>query len=174
VKNLLLFGGSFNPPHIGHMFALCYAMSTGKFKEADVIPVYKHAYDKELIDFNHRMEMCSLAFEWLRKVYVGNAEEALTKKRGGQIYTYDLVMQFRNMGVTKDIYLLLGTDAYQDMSNWHESEKLLKEITPFVVPRNLMAEGVSSSTIRKDVSKNRFMLPPTVWDYIQKHKLYDL
>ena len=60
-----LFGGSFNPPHVGHVLAVTYALSVGLVERVLVVPVFEHALGKRLAPFEHRVEMSRRAFGWL-------------------------------------------------------------------------------------------------------------
>ena len=50
-KRVAVFGGSFNPPHVAHLLAAVYALSTAPIDEVLVVPVYRHPFSKSLIDF---------------------------------------------------------------------------------------------------------------------------
>ena len=65
-----LFGGSFNPPHYGHVLAAHYALMRYGVDEVWVLPVLDHPYDKDLAPFEQRLDWCRRAFEHLHSVQV--------------------------------------------------------------------------------------------------------
>jgi nicotinate-nucleotide adenylyltransferase len=69
------YGGSFNPPHVAHVLAAAYLRSVGGFDRVLFVPVFSHAFDKQLADYEHRVRMCELAVGWLPGVEVSRVEE---------------------------------------------------------------------------------------------------
>ena len=86
-----VFGGSFNPPHVGHVLGVVYALSTAPIDEVLVVPVYQHPFAKDLAPFADRLAMCRLAFGWLPRVTVSTVEEEL----GGESRTLRTVEHLR-------------------------------------------------------------------------------
>jgi len=70
MTTLGVFGGSFDPPHVAHVLAASYALAVGNFERLLAVPVYRHAFDKKLASFEHRVAMCELAFAELPRVEV--------------------------------------------------------------------------------------------------------
>ena len=68
--HVALLGGSFNPPHVGHLLAAHYVRATQGVDEVWLMPAYHHPFGKALADFEHRAAMCELlcldASGWLR------------------------------------------------------------------------------------------------------------
>jgi nicotinate (nicotinamide) nucleotide adenylyltransferase len=65
--NITLFGGSFNPPHIGHALIIEEFLSSGLTDELWLLPTYNHAFNKSLAPSNHRLKMCELLIDFLTK-----------------------------------------------------------------------------------------------------------
>ena len=61
MTRIALFGGSFNPPHIGHQMACLYVLETSSCKELWMVPTFRHPFDKALAPFEDRFEMCRRA-----------------------------------------------------------------------------------------------------------------
>src|SRR5690606_32016933 len=78
-----IFGGSFDPPHVGHVLAVTWVLSTQPVDEVVLVPALEHAFGKPLAPFAHRRRMCELAFAPLRRVRVDPIEAEL----GGASYT---------------------------------------------------------------------------------------
>lgn len=165
MSKTLLFGGSFNPPHNGHVYALSQASMVG-FSQIWVFPAYQHPYNKRLVSFEDRFAMCVAAFGHMENVQITDVEKVLTVELNRQIYTYDVVQKLKQSG---DIYLLLGWDALEDLPKWHNYDQLIKEMTPFPIKRS----SISSTMIRENLSENHKLLPPAVWQYIQEKQLYE-
>src|SRR4051812_36562982 len=70
VKNVALMGGSFNPPHVGHLLAAYYVKATAGMDEVWWVPSHRHPFGKALVDFQHRLRMCEAmsgdARDWLK------------------------------------------------------------------------------------------------------------
>ena len=58
---IALLGGSFNPPHIGHILNACYVLGAHRVDAVWFMPVYRHAFDKRLAPFDARVAMCERA-----------------------------------------------------------------------------------------------------------------
>ena len=71
------YGGSFDPPHIGHVLAVTYVLSVAGFDRVLVVPVYGHAFEKHLTPFAHRLRMCKLAMGWIPGVEISDVEASL-------------------------------------------------------------------------------------------------
>src|SRR3954453_19837484 len=74
---LAILGGSFDPPHFGHVFLAAYALGSANVERVLVVPVFQHAFAKPLSPFEDRLHMCELAFRDLRRVEVSDLEREL-------------------------------------------------------------------------------------------------
>jgi nicotinate-nucleotide adenylyltransferase len=63
--NATLFGGSFDPPHLGHALVIQEFLASGKTDELWLLPTFNHSFDKQLTDSHHRLEMCNLLIKFL-------------------------------------------------------------------------------------------------------------
>ncbi len=72
-----VFGGSFNPPHVGHVLAVAYVLSTYGVERVVVVPAHKHPFGKPLASFDDRVRMCELAMEPFPRAQVSRIEETL-------------------------------------------------------------------------------------------------
>ena len=169
MKEYILYGGSFDPPHLGHLFALSSAISSHDYAPL-IIPAFQHPYQKKLSNFNHRMEMCRLAFGWLPEAEVWDIERTLYDCNK-QTYAYDVAEYcLTHILAPCKLHLLVGSDTYQDLPNWTKYDELMKILTPVVVQR---VPGISSTIIREDFEKNSNLVLPVVAEYIREHQLYE-
>ena len=140
--SIALFGLSGNPPTYlgGHAGIVKYLISTAKFDEIWILPVYRHSYaSKRALElYDHRMEMCRLNFEeestGACKVRVLSLERdvylQLTKdvedKSSIRMGTIDIVRWLlAHVSSSFSYTLILGTDTYNDLlkGKWKESEE---------------------------------------------------
>ena len=178
-KQIALFGGSFNPPHIGHTLAIIWALSQ-RVDKVLVVPAFKHEFGKDLAPFQHRVEMCRLAFGWLPNVVISTAEQALGHSR-----TFDTICHLYNVEGRSNIQLrlLIGTDILEQKDQWYKWEEVEKLAPPIVLGRigypkrgvhNYLPD-VSSSCIRQMLVNREStdeVLHPDVYRYIKEWRLY--
>lgn len=133
-----IFGGTYNPPHLGHVQAAVYGKNALKLDELYLIPSYISPH-KELPAGSptpqQRLEMVRLAAE-NTDLSVSNME----LQRGGASYTYETVAAIRQSHPNAEIYLMMGTDMFLTLDTWREAELLLSQVTPVVFYRGDKAE----------------------------------
>lgn len=192
MSNIALFGGTFNPFHIGHyeiLSSLCGIDWIDKvFVMPDNIPPHKKC--DFLASDRDRIEMCRIACEDYLK-----AELCLIEfEREGRSYSIDTVLLLKEKYPNDKFYFVCGGDMIATLDSWKNWERLIKE-TAFIAfsrkgisdfethvkrMRNLGAEiyiinreipDISSSGLRKSVIKE--MLPEKIYSYITKRKIYN-
>ena len=194
---MAVFGGSFNPPHVGHVLGVVYALSTAPIDEVLVVPVYQHPFAKHLAPFADRLEMCRLAFGWLPRVAVSTVEEEL----GGESRTLLTLEHLRAVHPSLSLRLLVGADVLGDLPKWHRWDRIAELAPPLVLGRRgvqptdaavtwvgaaapdeppaPVLPRVSSTEIRAalaagDVDAVRGLVPSPVIDHIVAHGLYGM
>ena len=90
---LAVFGGSFDPPHVGHTLVCAYVLTSHAIDGVLVVPAAQHAFDKPLTDFEHRHAMCRLAMRDLAHVEVSTIE----RDRPGPSLTLHTLEQLHTM-----------------------------------------------------------------------------
>lgn len=120
-----VFGGTFDPIHLGHMkaaYAFFEQMSLDRLiVMPDRIPPHKAAREND--DPMHRFRMAELAFA--DPMFEGKATVSdMELRREGKSYTYDTLLALRDMGYD-DIYLYCGTDMLLTLDEWHCPRELL-------------------------------------------------
>jgi nicotinate-nucleotide adenylyltransferase len=131
-RRLGLFGGTFDPPHFGHVAALEAAARTGFFESIEVTvagdPYLKH--DESLIrSADLRLAMARAAFDGLALVEVSDREI----RRPGPSYTIDTVREL--LENARDVDVLVGADLLAQLDGWHDSITLRSLVRLGVVPR---------------------------------------
>ena len=194
-----LYGGTFAPPHIGHVAAARAFMTQMKLDILYIIPagIPPHKQIAADDDPRHRLRMCELAFGGMEGVIVSDCE----LRRQGKSYTVDTLREFYDP--ENRLFLLCGTDMMLTLDTWYQAEEIFKLCYPIyirreddpiltkriiakiaeyqqkygaIVRRVVMDPIVLSSTqIRKAVAEGSAiddMVSPAVAEYIRTHELY--
>lgn len=174
LKKIGILGGSFSPPHLGHVGICQYVLDQKKVDQVWVIPCFEHPFDKPLVSFDHRFRMCELAFkDFGDKIRVSDIE----KKLGGKSFTFRTIQHLKKENPKLEFFLILGEDAAKEATTWHQYDKLKKAISWLIVPRGEKSAipNVSSTDIRKVLKEEKNVgsyLPQPVYQYIVQNRLY--
>ena len=176
-----VFGGSFDPPHMGHVLAVHYVLLTQPVSRVLVIPTARHPFAKRQTAFEHRLAMCRLAFDSVAEAEVLDMES----RREGPSYTIDTIRALQAGAPDARFALVIGSDILRELDQWKESQEL-QRLVRLIVLRRLedMEEGaegyflprISSTELRKKVAAGESLsahVPRQVWEYIQRHGLYE-
>lgn len=118
LKRIGLYGGTFSPPHVGHIHAAKTFLQQGAIDRLIVMPTYRppHKVNKDRTTAEDRLAMCRLAFDFSDKITVSDLEI----RREGKSYTSDTLRAlYRD---DERIVLLCGTDMFLTLDEWHEPE----------------------------------------------------
>ncbi|MFN0093797.1 MAG: nicotinate-nucleotide adenylyltransferase [Dehalococcoidia bacterium] len=182
---LLVFGGTFDPPHFGHLlFAECARQQFEASHVSFVVagdPWRKHGL--AVTPAPLRLEMVRLAVRG-NPAFVVDAREVL---RAGPSYTVDTLSELRAAGHA-DIVLLLGSDALADLPNWKEPERIRELARLAIAPKPgappppegvdavaMPPLAISSTLVRgrvRDGLPVRYLLPDSVASFIAARGLY--
>lgn len=129
-----IFGGSFNPPHNGHVNSLVTVQKKMGFDKIHIIPNNTNPLKipTEQPSSEHRLEMTRLAFETYGPAFFIDDVEI---KRGGKSYTIDTIKELRKSYESKDLYLIIGADNFETFSEWKDYKKILEEVNLVVTTR---------------------------------------
>ncbi|MBR2019107.1 MAG: nicotinate (nicotinamide) nucleotide adenylyltransferase [Clostridia bacterium] len=194
-----IYGGTFSPPHNGHIQAAKAFMEQMWLDLLYVIPtaIPPHKEMEIPVSAANRLEMCRRAFDGIEGVYVSDMEIA----RGGRSYTVDTLRELS--GEDRRLFLLCGTDMMLTLGQWRSPEEIFrlcypvyirrdtdKTLDPLIVQtiadyqsrfgkvvRRIVTEPivVSSSEIRERLTRGEsvsHLLPPAVETYIKDNHLY--
>jgi nicotinate-nucleotide adenylyltransferase len=131
---IALFGGTFDPVHLGHMAvagaaAEKFGLGRVYFVPADLPP---HKQKRPLTDFQHRFAMLALATADDPR-FVASLLDAHT---GHPNYSIDTVRRLKSTLKKNDkLYFLIGMDAFKDIATWRQPEELLTEVEFIVASR---------------------------------------
>lgn len=192
-----ILGGTFNPPHLGHL--VC-AQEAYRELELDLVmlivagtPPHKPVPDEPGVE--HRLELCRLAVSDDDRFTVSDVETI----RRGPSYMVDTLAQLHSRAPDNDLHLIVGGDVAAGLSGWREPERVLSLATLAVAKRRGTARaavqqslqalgggerarffamppiGVSSTMVRTRVRAGapiKYLVPDLVAEYIQDHRLY--
>jgi len=129
-----IFGGSFNPPHMGHINAIQTVAKKMGLSKIHVVPAAQNPLKTpvEGPTSEQRLELTKLAFNQYGDMYYVDDQEL---QRGGMSYTIDTVMNLRKTYEASDLYLIVGADKFEELSQWKDYSKLLAETNLVVTTR---------------------------------------
>lgn len=178
-----LYGGTFDPIHQGHLHLIEQLFSRGIVDELILVPTGEPwlRSSAPFASGQDRLAMAKLAVKDLpariaSKVSVSDIEV----RRSGPTYTIDTVQELQMRQPDAKWILILGSDAYAGIDQWHRSAELQTLIEIFVIARDgqgldIEALPVSASHIRSQIQAHETQikyLPESVWAYIKERNLY--
>jgi nicotinate-nucleotide adenylyltransferase len=129
-----LFGGTFNPVHIGHLRAALEVKEGFGLDEVVLIPAAlpPHKLPGEVADAADRLDMLTQALENAPGLSISDVE----LNRSGPSYTIDTVAHFkRSLPDHSRIYLIMGMDAFLEIDTWKAYDQLLMQIPLIIISR---------------------------------------
>jgi len=150
VERIGIYGGTFNPPHVGHIRAARYAIDALKLEKLLLIPscIAPHkALPADAPTPTQRLEMVRLSA--LEKMEVCDIELS----RGGTSYTYETVDSLAKQYPKKELVLLMGTDMFLSFLTWREPERILKNVSVGVLYRGDKGELEQIAEQKKNLEK---------------------
>lgn len=195
MKTVGIFGGTFSPPHNGHIYAVKEFLRAEDPDEMLVIPTFTppHKELKGNATPKQRLRMCELAFNFDPRIRVSDMEI----RRGGKSYTADTLEELSD----KDTHLifLCGTDMFLTMDTWYTPERIFRLADIVLIRRenqeefnNILRQKAReyqekfdavirfidapplplSSTLCRESEALKELVPPIVKEYIEQCKLY--
>jgi nicotinate-nucleotide adenylyltransferase len=180
MTRVALFGGSFNPPHLGHQALGLMVLEACPVDELWLVPTFRHVFDKELAPFEHRVAMCRRLIAPLgSRARVCEVEAELAAERSRTLDTLEELGR-RHPGI--ELRLVIGADILQERHRWHRWDQVVALAPPLVFQRHGFPGGdlpappeVSSTEIRRRLAAGESALPlvpRSVMDYIAAQGLY--
>lgn len=192
-----ILGGTFNPPHLGHLVCAQEAYLQLELDLVTLIPArippHKPVEDEPGVE--HRLELCRLAARDDQRLTVSEIETA----RPGTSYTVDTLNELHNREPDSELYLIVGADVAAGLPKWREPQRVLELATLAVARRRgtprtrvwaaldglrgvdraaffpMPRIGISSTLIRDRVKAGqpiRYLVPDPVASYIERERLY--
>ena len=201
MRRIGLFGGTFDPPHLGHLALAEAARDRLRLDDVRFIPTGEPPHKRRgvLTPAPVRLEMTRRAVRGARDFSVSTIET----RRDGPSFTVDTLRRVQAESPRPKLFLLLGTDSLAELAGWREPEEIARLATLVVARRpdgpqrtgshrssGLGVRGlararivhldnpelaISSSLIRSRVGAGRsirYLVPDLVASYIALHRLY--
>lgn len=127
------FGGSFDPPHAGHMAVASGALASGKCDQVLWVPAFAppHKLDRERAPFEHRMKMVELLIDGHPAMRTSDIE---ARRSVQPSYTIDSLEALKHEGFP-DLLLLIGADSLLELHTWKRCRELVKNYPILTYPR---------------------------------------
>ena len=195
-----IFGGTFNPIHLGHIRLGQLVLDEIKLDKILYIPdnTPPHKSDKDLACGEDRLNMIDISL----KDHVDMESSDIELKREGKSYSFETLLELKKLYPNDELYLITGADMFLTLDKWREPETIFKTANIIGVPRvksdfekmNEYAENVikpmgakvfmlsqtvfdtaSSTYVRENIDdhqKIKDMITPEVYRYIKEKGLY--
>ena len=151
MSDIILFGGTFDPPHLGHTSAALFAMRELKldfvlmvvandpWQKTDPNRIAAESDSCLPSAVNHRYEMTKIAVDEYEALIADDMEII----RGGKTYTIDTLMELNNRFSASEFFLLIGSDVAKDFHLWRDPQSICNNANVVVLNR----PGVNLSEI---------------------------
>ena len=187
-----IFGGAFNPPHIGHLLVADAVREQLHLDRVMFVPAADppHRLDVRRRSGKDRLEMIRLAIQDNPGFEISDIE----LQRSGKSYTVDTVKTIAAMHSSDQLYLLMGSDNFSEFDSWKLPDEIIATCDLVVFPRpgfelaqvkhqfsksaqlvSVPPIPISASDIRRRVKQGksiRYWVPVNVEAFIQAHSLY--
>lgn len=178
-RTIAVYGGGFNPPHVGHALVTAWILKSGKADTVLLVPSASHPFGKQMAPFEKRVSLsCALAEDVdpepgeNPRVLVSEVEATLPAPN----YTLHQLRKLREMlGPTANLRCVMGTDNLALRSKWYGFDDILVEFDPIFVNRegvegvediqSPMFPNISSTEVRRRLHAGEVvdhLLTPTV------------
>ncbi len=192
-----LLGGTFNPPHLGHLVCAQEAYLQLGLESLLLVPARlpPHKEVDEDPGVEHRLEMCRRAIDGDQRFDVSDLEA----RREGPSYTVDTLEELHSQTPDSELFLIVGADVAAGFAGWRDPRGVLSLATVAVAERpgtsravvedvlgrvaggtrsrffDMPEIGISSTMLRDRVrsgESTRYLMPEAVREYIDQHHLY--
>lgn len=186
-KRIGILGGTFDPPHLGHLLIASEVLHALQLTEIWFIPnqIPPHKQSEHFTDSEHRLNMLRLAVKDQEQFMVNTIE----LEREGPSYTYDTLRLLRKEFPEHTFYFIIGADMIEYLPKWHLIDEIVKIVhfvgvkrtgfqtdTPYpVIEVEIPQFEVSSTMLRERLSAHGntdYLLPEQVKRYIEENHLY--
>jgi len=183
-----ILGGLFDPPHIGHLIIAQSVAEEFSLKKIIFIPSYNPPHKSRYSRYDVRYKLTEMAIKDNKRFSISDIERRIS----GKTYTLEVIKRLKQE-IKGELYLIIGSDQWQEFNNWQSPGQLIQECKIIIVPRpNYQIDkpydtakkvlishapllDISSTQIRRLIKKNlnaQYLLPQVVYKYIKNKRLY--
>lgn len=129
---IAVYGGSFNPPHVGHAMVAAWLLWTERVERVYLLPSYAHPFGKSLLDWDIRLSLCHALAETVGPgVEVCGIESELPTPS----YSIDTLKALRARTPGHRFHLVVGADVLPDTAKWKAWDEIETDFKPIIVGR---------------------------------------
>jgi len=179
-----IFGGLFDPPHVGHLIIAQFVRQEFDLSKIIFVPAGNPPHKTAYSAFPHRRRMAELAIGGNRDFRVNPIEGRMH----GKTYTIDVIKNLKRR-YARPLFLIIGADQWAEIGTWKDPASLFRLCRLIVVPRSghsfrprpprvLVSRApridISSTMIRKLAAEGlsiEYLTPDPVIAYIKEHRL---
>ena len=178
METIALFGGSFDPPHIGHEAIIKEALKIKEIEKVVIMPTYLNPFKSNF----HAPSAVRL--EWLEKIFSSYSDVGISsfevdlKRKVPSIESVKYLLKRY-----KKVYLIIGADNLKSLPKWDRYNELKKLVTFVVASRDKIdipedylrlnvTEDISSTSLRKEIDREK-LLPKCVEQITKFYKEYN-
>ncbi|MCM3002561.1 nicotinate-nucleotide adenylyltransferase [Priestia koreensis] len=188
MKRIGILGGTFNPPHLGHLAIANEVLHALELDKVWFLPSYipPHKEIKKGMNPLHRLSMIERAVKDNEQFEV----QPIEFEKKGTSYTIETMQLLQEMYPDHQFYFIIGGDMIEYLPKWHRIDELVEVVnfvgvqrpgfdieTPYPIQRVEIPQlEISSSFIRDRVTRHetiRYFVPDTVKRYIEENHLYE-
>jgi nicotinate-nucleotide adenylyltransferase len=188
IKKVGVFGGLFDPLHIGHLIVAQFVLEEFRLGKIIFVPAGNPPHKHKFSPYDTRYKMTELAIRSNQEFSISDIEKEIP----GKTYTVEVLKNLKQQ-IKGMIYLIIGCDQWEEISTWKTPEELFKWCKVIVMPRPhclikkisrfskqiLISHSplidISSSLIRKKAKQGKniaYLVPPLVHRYIKRKNMY--
>lgn len=197
MQRIGILGGTFDPPHLGHLILAEYAADALGLTDLLFVPAGDppHKQHETKTPIQHRLAMLRLATEDNTSFRISRVDI----DRAGPHYSLEMVRIIQKLYPDADLFFVMGGDSFHDLPAWYQPEEMIRlcqlavmrrpldgieanmheAILPGLAARTVMIDApilqISSSDIVERIRAGRsvrYLVPDSVLDYIKSNRLY--
>ena len=189
MPRLGILGGTFDPPHLGHIALAQSAIKELSLSKILFIPsrIPPHKLSTNVSPENDRLKMLEFALGDYPDMEITDMEF----RRTGKSYTYETILELKKLYHNDELFFIIGADNIHEMESWYKPDELVTMINFVAANRpgfephgrfkdqvkmfEMVPNNISSTEIRKKVSLGEDVsgyVNPAVNEYIMKNRLY--
>lgn len=187
MKSIGILGGTFNPPHMGHLLIAEYVRDDLNLDEIWFIPTNEPPHKTaNQVNVEQRVDMLKDAIKDNQNFFVNMIEI----NRSGKSYTLDTITELKREYSNYNFYFIIGSDMVEYLPYWNRIDELINEVDFVGVKRSgfelksfypvmtvdIPVLDISSSVIRQRVTTGKsikYLVPNKVISYIKENQLYE-